>query len=149
MSSPTRAPATSAAATPSDGSLGLPTGNEPEYPGRFRLLTKKDVAAVYSISIRCLENWIHEKKVPAPVYVGSKPYWHPERFFAHLSATTAGMAPAPAAGPAGDTSEEVSTTKAKRGRKGIQPPERAACATRLEERTQNKCDDIKRRLSQT
>lgn len=139
MSSQTRAPATSAA-------VDLPRGDEPEYPGRFRLLTKKDVAAVYSISIRCLENWIHEKKVPAPVYVGSKPYWHPERFFAHVSATTAGEAPLPAVAAAGDTAEEVSTAKGKRGRKGVQPPEKAACAKRLEERTQSKCDDIKRRL---
>ena len=130
--------------TPS-AAVDMPTAAVAEFPGRFRLLTKQDVCAVYGISVRCLENWIKEGLVPAPVHMGGRRYWHPERFYAELSAQSSADAPAGAPAIAAPT-QAVSPSKRNRGRKGVQPPGQPACAERLEVRIQSKCDDIKRRL---
>lgn len=123
--------------------VDMPTAVGVEFPGRFRLLTKQDVCAVYGISVRCLENWIKEGLVPAPVHIGGRRYWHPERFYAELAASTA----APLSGI--ESSHAASGVPAGRvgsGKAGARRPGPLPSSVRSEARSHGKCDDIKRRL---
>lgn len=131
-----------AAGTPSLPA-GLPEPTAPEYPGRFRLLTKQDVCAVYGISVRCLEMWIKQGLVPAPVHIGGRRYWHPERFYADLATATAAPSSNSESGPAVSA---VSVGRGLSGTAGSRRPEPLPSSARSESRSQDKCDDIKRRL---
>ena len=56
------------------------------YPGAFKPLSREDVAALLGISLRTLGNWRNEGLLPEAVTIGSRCYWHPERFFNFLNA---------------------------------------------------------------
>lgn len=56
------------------------------YPGAFKPLSREDVAGVLGISIRTLENWVKQGRLPAPASIAGRRYWHPERFYAALNA---------------------------------------------------------------
>lgn len=134
---------TPAAAATSSPAPGLPEPTAPEYPGRFRLLTKQDVCAVYGISIRCLEMWIKQGLVPAPVHIGGRRYWHPERFYADLAVVTAAPSSNSESSPA---VSGVPAARVRSGMAGSRRPEPLPSSARSESRSQDKCDDIKRRL---
>jgi DNA-binding transcriptional MerR regulator len=54
------------------------------YPGAFKPLSREDVAGILGISIRTLENWVKQGRLPAPASIAGRRYWHPERFYAAL-----------------------------------------------------------------
>jgi hypothetical protein len=58
----------------------------PTYPGAFKPLSREDVASLLGISLRTLGNWRNEGLLPEAVTIGSRCYWHPERFYAFLNA---------------------------------------------------------------
>jgi DNA-binding transcriptional MerR regulator len=57
----------------------------PQYPGAFKPLSREDVAAVLGISIRTLENWVKQGRLPPPTSIAGRRYWHPARFYAALT----------------------------------------------------------------
>ncbi|MHA7599577.1 helix-turn-helix transcriptional regulator [Alicycliphilus sp. T452] len=134
---------TPAAAATSSLAPGLPEPAAPEYPGRFRLLTKQDVCDVYGVSVRCLEMWIKQGLVPAPVHIGGRRYWHPERFYADLAAATAAPSSSSESSPA---ASGVPAGRVRSGKAGTRRPEPLPSSVRSEASSQGKCDDIKRRL---
>lgn len=55
------------------------------YPGAYILLTRDDVCRILGgISLRTLENWVRQGKVPAPDVVGGRRLWQPARFYEEL-----------------------------------------------------------------
>ncbi|MFA7506416.1 MAG: helix-turn-helix domain-containing protein [Burkholderiaceae bacterium] len=50
----------------------------------FRPLSRADVADVFGVTVRTIENWVNDGTVPAPVKLGNRVYWHPGNFFAWL-----------------------------------------------------------------
>ncbi len=50
----------------------------------FKPLCKDDIAEVLGVSIRTVENWVGEGKLPRPVPMGHRVYWHPVLFFEWL-----------------------------------------------------------------
>lgn len=50
----------------------------------FMPLTKEDVAKVFDVTPRTIENWVEHEDLPAPVRIGNRVYWHPEEFNAWL-----------------------------------------------------------------
>lgn len=118
-----------------------------DYPRAFRLLTKQDVCAVYDISVRCLENWINQGLVPKPVHIGGRRYWHPERFYAEVAAMTgAGRGPAALGMPPVTADDGASAEPPGRRRRPGKPVEPLACAVSSVQRSNDTCDQVKRRL---
>ena len=50
----------------------------------FKPLTKDDVANVFDISLRTVENWLNAGLLPPPTKLGHRVYWHPGAFYAWL-----------------------------------------------------------------
>ena len=50
----------------------------------FKPLSKEDLADVFGVSIRTIENWVNESILPAPRKLGNRVYWHPNAFYAWL-----------------------------------------------------------------
>ena len=50
----------------------------------FKLVTKADVAAIFGVCSKSIDNYIKQGELPAPVQFMSKEYWHPEEFKAFL-----------------------------------------------------------------
>ena len=61
----------------------------------FKALCKVDIADVLGVSIRTVENWVGEGKVPRPVSLGNRVYWHPVLFFEWLDQHLRGEAERP------------------------------------------------------
>lgn len=53
----------------------------------LKLVTKADAADVFSVSVKTIDNYIKEGRLPKPVQFSSKEYWHPEDFKAFLDQT--------------------------------------------------------------
>lgn len=51
----------------------------------FKPLCKDDIADVLGVSIRTVENWVDEGRIPRPTRLGHRVYWHPTLFFEWLS----------------------------------------------------------------
>lgn len=47
----------------------------------FQALTKEDVAAFLRVTVRCVENWVEEGRLPSWRKIGTRCYWHPDVFF--------------------------------------------------------------------
>lgn len=60
--------------TPPEG-VAIPT---------FKPMTKDDVASIFGVSCRTVENWIEQEGLPAPVSIGNRVYWHPHLFYCWL-----------------------------------------------------------------
>lgn len=101
------------------------------YPGAFKPLSREDVAGILGISIRTLENWVKQGRLPAPASIAGRRYWHPERFYAALDAMlqqgneqgslSSLIPPAAHAGPAVAKSPKVpSSTAGQRARQSSQ-----------------------------
>lgn len=50
----------------------------------FRPLSRADVAEVFGVTVRTIDNWVNDGTVPAPVKLGNRNYWHPGKFFTWL-----------------------------------------------------------------
>ena len=51
-----------------------------------RLLSKRDVAEIFGVSLRCIDYRTKAGLVPPSVTIGGRRYWHPEQFQVHLDA---------------------------------------------------------------
>jgi phage terminase Nu1 subunit (DNA packaging protein) len=47
-------------------------------------LSKDDVAEILGVSIRTIENFVKNGRMPAPAHFGARPLWHPEIFYSWL-----------------------------------------------------------------
>lgn len=56
----------------------------PPPPSPFKLLTKADVALVFSVCTKTIDNYVKAGLLPAPVSFGAREYWHPEVFQLHI-----------------------------------------------------------------
>lgn len=56
-------------------------------PGAFRPLTRIDVAGILGVSVRTIENWRKQGRMPMSVDIGGRAYWHPAAFYAWLDTT--------------------------------------------------------------
>ncbi|QDL36608.1 helix-turn-helix transcriptional regulator [Rhodoferax sediminis] len=57
-----------------------PSNPQSEAQAPFKLLTRQDVAAIFSVSVRTIENWRAEGAIPPSVQIGGRVYWHPDTF---------------------------------------------------------------------
>jgi hypothetical protein len=53
----------------------------------FKLLTKADVAAIFGVCTKTIDNYVRERRLPAPVPFASREYWHPAAFQTFLDDT--------------------------------------------------------------
>lgn|SRR5450759_2516498 len=68
----------------------LPATDIPSAGSAFKPLSRHDVASILGVSVRTIENWRREKRIPPSVEIGGRVYWHPEVFYAALDATLRG-----------------------------------------------------------
>jgi hypothetical protein len=50
----------------------------------FKPLTKEDIAEVFRVTPRTIENWVEQGDMPAPVRIGNRVFWHPDVFYGWL-----------------------------------------------------------------
>jgi len=50
----------------------------------FKPMSKEDLADVFGVSTRTVENWVNEGILPAPTKLGNRVYWHPNAFYSWL-----------------------------------------------------------------
>ena len=48
------------------------------------LLNKKDLAAIFGVTTRCIEKWSVGGLLPSPRYMGRYPFWERESFLSWL-----------------------------------------------------------------
>lgn len=53
----------------------------------FKLVTKADVAQVFGVCTKTIDNYIRDGLLPAPTPFASREYWHPEVFRNFLDRT--------------------------------------------------------------
>ena len=58
--------------------------NTPYESPNFKLLTKANAAEVFGVCTKTIDNYIKAGLIPPPVKFGTKEYWHPAAFHAHL-----------------------------------------------------------------
>lgn len=71
-----------AAVTPIDNA----TLSSQDFTSKKRLLSKCEVAAIFGVSLRCIDYRTKAGLVPPSVTIGGRRYWHPEQFLANLDA---------------------------------------------------------------
>lgn len=116
-------------------------------PAPWRLMTKADVCAVYGVSVRCLEYWIQEGKVPAPTHIGGRRFWHPESFYRDLAASM-GVDQLTAGTPDEASIASAAGVSAKKAaKKPTKVAEPHPAATRLAARQAARLESMNRRLA--
>ncbi|WP_250473101.1 helix-turn-helix domain-containing protein [Caballeronia sp. GAFFF1] len=50
----------------------------------FTPITKENAAQILSVSVRTIDHYVQDGRMPAPVHLGRRAYWHPEVFYAWL-----------------------------------------------------------------
>lgn len=84
--------------------------------GRFVPLTKEDVADLFRVTTRTIENWIEQEGLPLPVPIGNRVYWHPDVFFEWLEQRLLMTKAKPVDGlPLVTTGKHIPAVKAERG----------------------------------
>jgi predicted DNA-binding transcriptional regulator AlpA len=53
----------------------------------LKLVTKADAAEIFRVSVKTIDNYIKNGKLPKPVPFASKEYWHSDDFKAFLEVT--------------------------------------------------------------
>lgn len=48
------------------------------HPSEFRLVTRADVAQIFGVCVKTIDNYIQQGLLPQPVAFASKEYWHPD-----------------------------------------------------------------------
>lgn len=77
----------------------------------FKPLSRNDVASILGVSVRTVENWRREKRIPPSVDIGGRTYWHPEVFYSSLSAMLRGATPVEEGGATAAKKAVISTNK--------------------------------------
>lgn len=50
----------------------------------FTPITKENAAQILSVSVRTIDHYVRDGRMPAPVHLGRRAYWHPDVFYAWL-----------------------------------------------------------------
>lgn len=50
----------------------------------FTPITKENAAQILAVSVRTIDYYVRDGRMPAPVHLGRRAYWHPDVFFAWL-----------------------------------------------------------------
>jgi excisionase family DNA binding protein len=50
----------------------------------FTPITKEDAAQILSVSVRTIDHYVQDGRMPAPRHLGRRAYWHPDAFYAWL-----------------------------------------------------------------
>ena len=76
-----------------------------------RLVTRADVAQIFGVCIKTIDNYIDQGLLPQPVQFASREYWHPEDMRSFIDATFRRTAPheVDAPVPAGEHSTTPAT----------------------------------------
>lgn len=53
----------------------------------FRLVTRADVAQMFGVCVKTVDNYIKEGLLPQPVQFASREYWHPDDIRSFMDAT--------------------------------------------------------------
>lgn len=53
----------------------------------FRLVTRADVAQMFGVCVKTVDNYIKEGLLPQPVQFASREYWHPDDMQSFMEAT--------------------------------------------------------------
>jgi hypothetical protein len=77
----------------------------------FKPLSRNDVASILGVSVRTVENWRREKRIPPSFDIGGRTYWHPEVFYSSLSAMLRGATPVEEGGAPTANKAVISTNK--------------------------------------
>lgn len=56
-------------------------------PMDFRLVTRADVAQIFGVCVKTVDNYIEQGLIPKPVSFASKEYWHPDDIRAFIDDT--------------------------------------------------------------
>lgn len=51
---------------------------------RIAPMPKEEVADLFGVTPRTIENWIEHEGLPAPVQIGNRVFWHPDVFYEWL-----------------------------------------------------------------
>jgi len=100
----------------------------------FRLVTRADVAQMFGVCVKTVDNYIKEGLLPQPVQFASREYWHPDDMQSFMDATFKRMPSAPSPTPAVQLSgaqaiPEASPTRHEAPRKACTPKSRASHPT--------------------
>lgn len=66
----------------------------------FRLVTRADVAQMFGVCVKTVDNYIKEGLLPQPVQFASREYWHPDDMRSFMDATFKRTPSAPSPTPA-------------------------------------------------
>ncbi|MEX3944353.1 helix-turn-helix transcriptional regulator [Paraburkholderia sp. BR10937] len=50
----------------------------------FTPITKESAAQILSVSVRTIDHYVADGRMPAPVHLGRRAYWHPDAFYGWL-----------------------------------------------------------------
>ncbi|MGE8166015.1 helix-turn-helix transcriptional regulator [Paraburkholderia sp. NPDC080076] len=50
----------------------------------FSPITKEQAAQILAVSVRTIDYYVRDGRMPAPIHLGRRAYWHPDLFFAWL-----------------------------------------------------------------
>ncbi|MFX1734998.1 hypothetical protein PXJ20_00010 [Paraburkholderia sp. A1RI_3L] len=50
----------------------------------FTPITKENAAHILSVSVRTVDHYVQDGRMPAPVHLGRRAYWHPDVFYGWL-----------------------------------------------------------------
>lgn len=60
----------------------------------FRLVTRADVAQMFDVCVKTVDNYIKDGLLPQPVQFASREYWHPDDIRSFMEATFKRASPA-------------------------------------------------------
>lgn len=52
----------------------------------MRVVTKKSLADILSVSVRTIDYWVDKGVLPKPIHIGRRCYWQPEQLNSWLQA---------------------------------------------------------------
>jgi len=93
-------------------SSNLPSADLPGAVPAFKPLSRHDVASILGVSVRTVENWRREKRIPPSYDIGGRTYWHPEVFYAGLNVTLRGGVPVEGEGALSGSRAVISSNRA-------------------------------------
>jgi|GEM_PF-2263424 hypothetical protein len=87
----------------------------------FRLVTRADVAQMFGVCVKTVDNYIKEGLLPQPVQFASREYWHPDDMRSFMDATFKRSSPAPLPNAAAQATDAQMVPQASATRHGAQP----------------------------
>ncbi|MFG6458404.1 helix-turn-helix transcriptional regulator [Roseateles sp. BYS96W] len=61
----------------------------------FKPLHRQDIADLLDVSLRTVDNWVQEGRIPAPKHLGRGVLWHPDCFYGWLDQYLKATGPEP------------------------------------------------------